>query len=133
MVREISHCSVTRDEEPILSLSDGDAFAYSRDLCSWMWVADGRSPNMEFRRSIATPSEAGVQRNLQSGSAAKNVPSMSLSGMGDFRRAAVESLWHLESMMEYVIALDSASDNQYYLSTYVIRLATAVNEDVESC
>ena len=38
--REISYCRVTESGEPILILSDGHVFAYSRDFCSWLRVVD---------------------------------------------------------------------------------------------
>ena len=53
--------------------------------------------------------------------------------MGDLRRAAVESLSHLETLMESAIALGSASDYRYYLTNYATRVAAAVSDDVENC
>ena len=63
----------------------------------------------------------------------RNKPMTTLSGMGDLRRAAVESLAHLESLMESAVVLGSASDYRYYLSNYATRISAAVNDDVESC
>lgn len=133
IVREISHCEVTCVGEPIVCLSDGHAFVYSRDLCSWLRVADDSLPNSEFRRTVNSSSKVGILRSLQSGSGLRQKGVGSLSGMGDLRRAAVESLAHLESLMEAAIVLRSATDYRYYLTNYATRIASAVNDDVESC
>lgn len=133
IVREICHCEVTSFGEPILTLSDGHGFVYSRDFCTWLRVADDASPNSEFRRTIGSSSKVGILRSLQSRSGARQKGTMSLSGMGDLRRAAVESLAHLESLMESALVLRSASDYRYYLTNYAARIAAAVNDDVESC
>lgn len=131
--REIAHCRVTKFGEPILVLSDGHAFVYSRDFCSWLRVADDSSPNSEYRRSVPPSKRVGILRSLQSGIGARSRPLPSLSGMGDLRRAAVESLAHLESLMESAVVLGSASDYRYYLTNYAARISAAVSDDVESC
>lgn len=132
-VREVSHCQVTPFGEPILILSDGHSFVYSRDLCAWVRVADDSLPNSEFRRTVKGSDKVGLLRLLQSGSGRRQKGVGSLTGMGDLRRAAVESLAHLESLMESAIVVGSPEDYRYYLANYAARIAAAVNDDVESC
>lgn len=131
--REISHCRVTEHGEPILVLSDRHAFAYSRDFCSWLRVADDHSPNSDYSRTLPAPKNVGLLRSLQAGTGLKHRSVATLSGMGDLRRAAVESLSHLESLMESAIVLGSATDYRYYLTNYATRIAAAVSDDVENC
>lgn len=133
IIREVCHCEVTSFGEPILTMSDGHGFVYSRDFCSWLRVADDSSANSEFRRTIGMNSKVGILRSLQSRSGARQKGGTCLSGMGDLRRTAVESLAHLESLMESALVLRSASDYRYYLTNYATRIAAAVNDDVESC
>lgn len=132
-VREVSHCQVTPFGEPILMLSDGHSFVYSRDLCSWVRVADDTLPNSEFRRTVKESDKVGLLRLLQSGSGRRQKGTGTLTGMGDLRRAAVESLAHLESLMESAIVVGSSEDYRYYLTNYAARIAAAMNDDVESC
>ncbi|KAI0559609.1 WD40/YVTN repeat-like containing protein [Gracilaria domingensis] len=131
--REISQCRVTTYGEPILILSDGHVFVYSRDFSSWLRVADDNSPNSDYTRIVPTPGPVGILRSLQSARGFDSRPLPSLSGMGDLRRSAVESLAHLESLMESAIVLGSASDYRYYLTNYASRIAAAVSDDVENC
>lgn len=131
--REISHCEVTSAGEPIVCLSDGYVFVYSCEFCSWLRVADDSLPNSEFRRTVGSTSKVGIVRALQSSSGLRQKGVSSLSGMGDLRRAAVESLAHLESLMEASVVLGSPGDYRYYLTNYAARIASAVNDDVESC
>lgn len=133
IIREVSHCRVTEHGEPILILSDGHAFLYSRDFCTWLRVADDFSPNSDYQRLVSSSKSVGILRSLQAESGRANKSNMSLSGMGDLRRAAVESLSHLETLMESAIALGSASDYRYYLTNYATRVAAAVSDDVENC
>lgn len=53
--------------------------------------------------------------------------------MGDLRRAAVESPAHLESLMEASIVFWSSRDYRYNMTKYAARIASAINNDVESC
>jgi TUP1-like enhancer of split len=129
--RSVAVARVTPTGEPVLSLSDGDVYFYSRDFASWMQVAGSSMSNSEFARGISSPSGVGIVRSLQ-GSAVTSRHAPSLSGMSDLRRAAVESLSHLETLMECALALSSAIDYRYYLATYASRLASASDDDVES-
>lgn len=131
--REISYCKVTDRGEPILILSDGHAFVYSREFCSWLRVADSSAPNSDFVRTVPSSRKVGILRSLQPGNGLtlKSLPS--LSGMADLQRAAVESLSHLESLMESALILGSTSDYRYYLTNYATRIAAAVSDDVENC
>lgn len=133
IIREISFCKVTERGEPILVLSDGHTFVYSRDFCSWLRVADNSSPNSDFLRTVPSTKKVGLLRSLQPGNGLtlKSLPS--LSGMADLQRAAVESLSHLESLMESAIVLGSANDYRYYLTNYATRIAAAVSDEVENC
>ncbi|CAN8066593.1 unnamed protein product [Agarophyton chilense] len=131
--REVSQCRVTISGEPILILSDGHVFVYSRDFCSWLRVADDNSPNSDYTRIIPSSGNVGILRSLQSAKGFDSRPLPSLSGMGDLRRSAVESLAHLESLMESAVVLGSASDYRYYLANYASRVAAAVSDDVENC
>lgn len=146
IIREVSHCDVTRDGEPIVALSDGHVFVYSRDFCAWLRVADDSLPNSDFRRTITGlgGKNVGLVRSLQSRSGAtalmmtkgghrnRKAPS-TLSGMGDLQRAAVESLAHLEVLMETAVSLHCADDYRYYLTSYAASIASAVDDDVEGC
>lgn len=130
--RSISMGRVTDQGEPLLILSDCHVFFYSRDLCSWLRVADDTAPNSEFTRGTTdVPARAGLLRSLQA-SAASSRRAPTLSGMGDLRRSAVETLAHLETLLESSIALSSAEDYRYYLANYATKLATAAEDDVES-
>eukprot|EP00178_Gracilaria_changii_P020560 TRINITY_DN598_c0_g3_i2.p1 TRINITY_DN598_c0_g3~~TRINITY_DN598_c0_g3_i2.p1 ORF type:complete len:1034 (+),score=156.92 TRINITY_DN598_c0_g3_i2:1100-4201(+) len=131
--REVSQCRVTIHGEPILILSDGHVFVYSRSFSSWLRVADDNSPNSDYTRIIPASQPVGILRSLQSARGFDSRPLPSLSGMGDLRRSAVESLAHLESLMESAIVLGSASDYRYYLTNYASRIAAAVSDDVENC
>lgn len=131
--REISRCRVTIHGEPILILSDGHVFVFSRDLCSWLRVADDNAPNSDYTRTLPATGPVGLLRSLQTARQFGSRPLPSLSGMGDLRRSAVESLAHLESLMESAIALGSASDYRYYLTNYASRIAAAMSDDVENC
>lgn len=133
IIREIACCKVTELGEPILVLSDGHAFVYSRDFCSWLRVADDSSPNSDFVRTIPSSKNVGILRSLQSGSGIPSKSLTTLSGMGDLQRSAVESLAHLESLMESAIVLGTARDYRYYLTSYATRIAGAVSDDVENC
>lgn len=129
--RSISMGRVTNQGEPLLIFSDSHAFFYSRDLCSWLRVADDTAPNSEFTRGTGdVPARAGLLRSLQA-SAASSRRAPTLSGMGDLRRSAVETLTHLETMLESSIALSSPEDYRYYLANYATKLATAAEDDVE--
>lgn len=131
--REISQCRVTAFGEPILILSDGHVFVYSRNFSSWLRIADDQSPNSDYLRILPSSGPVGILRSLQSARGFASRPLPSLSGMGDLRRAAVESLSHLESLMESANVLGSASDYRYYLTNYASRIAAAVSDDVENC
>eukprot|EP00173_Palmaria_palmata_P005075 Plantae.Rhodophyta-Palmaria_palmata.ctg8209.p1 GENE.Plantae.Rhodophyta-Palmaria_palmata.ctg8209~~Plantae.Rhodophyta-Palmaria_palmata.ctg8209.p1 ORF type:complete len:282 (-),score=38.04 Plantae.Rhodophyta-Palmaria_palmata.ctg8209:238-1083(-) len=130
--RSIAVGRVTDAGEPLLILSDSHAFFYSKDLCSWLRVADDAAPNSEFTRgSTSPPVAAGLVRSLQA-SAASSRRAPTLSGMGDLRRSAVETLTHLETLLESAVSLRSPCDYKYYLSCYAGKLATAASDDVES-
>jgi TUP1-like enhancer of split len=130
--RSISIGRVTDQGEPLLILSDSHAFFYSRDLCSWLRVADDAAPNSEYTRgSSSVPDRVGLLRSLQA-SAASSRRTPTLSGMGDLRRSAVETLAHLETLLESSVALSSPEDYRYYLTNYAAKLATAAEDDVEN-
>lgn len=131
--REIAECRVTQHGEPILILSDGHVFVYSKDFASWLRVADDLSPNSDYMRTVPPTKKVGLLRSLQGGAGVKPRAFPSLTGMGDLRRSAVESLAHLESLMESAIALGSAVDYRYYLTNYAARITAAVSDDVENC
>lgn len=130
--RSISKGRVTSQGEPLLILSDSHAFSYSRDWCSWLRIADDSVPNSEFNRGVASSAtRVGIVRSLQA-SAASSGRAPTLSGMGDLRRAAVETLAHLETLLESSVALSSPEDYRYYLTNYASKLATAADDDVEN-
>lgn len=133
LTREISLCKVTGSGEPILILSDGHSFVYSRDFCSWLRVADNSTPNSDYVRTLPSPKKAGLLRSLQPGNGLAHKSLPTLSGMADLQRSAVESLSHLESLMESAIVLRSPVDYRYYLANYATRIAAAVSDDVENC
>lgn len=133
MTREISFCRVTESGEPILVLSNGHAYVYSTNFCSWLRVADDSAPNSDFVRTVPSTKKVGLLRSLQPGNGLTQNALPSLSGMADLRRSAVESLSHLESLMESAIVLGSACDYRYYLTNYASRVAAAVSDDVENC
>lgn len=133
ITRDISLCKVTESGEPILLLSDGHAFVYSTDFCSWLRVADDSAPNSDYVRTIPASKKVGLLRSLQPGVGLGRKALPTLSGMADLQRSAVESLAHLESLMESAIVLGSASDYRYYLTNYATRIAAAVSDDVENC
>lgn len=130
--RSISQVRVTSKGEPILVFSDGHVFFYSSELCSWLRIADDSTPNSEFIRTVPSSPDVGIVRSLQANaSTSRHLPS--LSGMGDLRRAAVETLSHLECLLESSLALSSPKDYRYFLSCYAAKLTTAGDDDVENC
>ncbi|CDF37842.1 unnamed protein product [Chondrus crispus] len=133
IIREVALCQVTAAGEPILLLSDGHAFVYSTAFCAWLRVADDSAPNSEYVRTIPSTKKVGLLRSLQPSVGRVRKGLSTLSGMSDLQRSAVESLAHLESLMESAIVLRSASDYRYYLTNYASRIAAAVSDDVENC
>ena len=131
--REIAECRVTQYGEPILILSDSQVYVFSKNFGSWLRVADDLAPNSEYMRTVPPTKKVGLLRMLQGGAGVKPKGFPSLTGMGDLRRSAVESLSHLESLMESAIALGSAVDYRYYLTNYAARIAAAVSDDLENC
>lgn len=133
LVRAIALGRITEAGEPILVMSDRHAFVYSRNFCAWLRVADDSSPNSEYARTLASTKKVGMLRSLQAGIGTSSAPPPALSGMSDLRRAAVESLAHLETLLEAAVALGSAEDYRYYLASYSARIAAAVTDEVENC
>lgn len=132
--RSVVLSRVTAQGEPVLVLSDRHAFAYSRDMCAWVRIADDSAPNSEFTRSLPTTKKVGLLRSLQASVAAGSTSATgSLAGMGDITRAATESLAHLETLLEAAVVLCAPDDYRYYLSCYAARIASAVKDDVENC
>lgn len=136
--REIWDCNVTKTGEPLLLLSDGCAFVYSRSFAAWLRVVEEVGGNSDYVRGgdgRGGGGGGGLLRELQMNVRLKKrgVKMGMLSGMGDLRRAAVESLGHLESLMECAKMLGCATDYRYYVCTYAARCAQAIDDDVENC
>eukprot|EP00172_Hildenbrandia_rubra_P001923 Plantae.Rhodophyta-Hildenbrandia_rubra.ctg25577.p2 GENE.Plantae.Rhodophyta-Hildenbrandia_rubra.ctg25577~~Plantae.Rhodophyta-Hildenbrandia_rubra.ctg25577.p2 ORF type:complete len:450 (+),score=89.49 Plantae.Rhodophyta-Hildenbrandia_rubra.ctg25577:1517-2866(+) len=129
--REISSGQVTPTGEPILLLNDGQSYCYSRSLHSWLLVAPRAPVNSEFRRSLPMGAGAGKVSTLRALQVRANALGSANLARGDLRRAASDSLAHLETLLGAAEALGSSNDYKYYLALYAARLAVAVEEEIE--
>lgn len=136
VVRSIAVAQLTADGEPVLVLSNRQAFVYSRGLRAWGAVAGDTSPNSDFSRRLPSAGAVGPLRALHAGAglaSAARPAGIGLSGMSGLTRAAVESLAHLESLLEAAVSMNAPQDYRYYLANYAARIALAVADDVENC
>jgi len=152
LYRSIVLGRVTPSGEPLLALSDGTTFLYDRRLAAWLRVAGGGDATYsEFTFAAATPSAAGsggLVHRLQARAAATEAAAAAsdaaagggasggaataaltaLAAEADARRASVETLGHLETLVWTAARLQSGGELRYYLACYAARLATVAGE-----
>ncbi|OSX68703.1 hypothetical protein BU14_2366s0001, partial [Porphyra umbilicalis] len=152
LYRSIVLGRVTPSGEPLLALSDGTTFLYDRRLAAWLRVAGGGDATYsEFTFAAATPSAAGsggLVHRLQARAAATEAAAAAsdaaagggggggaataaltaLAAEADARRASVETLGHLETLVWTAARLRSGGELRYYLACYAARLATVAGE-----
>lgn len=157
LYRSIVLGRVTPSGEPLLALSDGSTFLYDRRLAAWLRVAGGGDATYsEFTFAAATAEAAGsggLVHRLQARAAATEAAAAAgrsaggasaggggataaaasaaltaLAAEADGRRAAVETLGHLETLVWTAARLRSAAELKYYLACYAARLASVAGD-----
>jgi len=124
--RGISVASISENVRPILVLSDGHAFVHEPKLSCWMRVADDHAPNSDFYRLVPAPGDDSLLSKMQAGAAmTARKRGAALLPSANLKRAAVEGISHLETLMASAIGLGSLEQYKHYLRCYSMKLSAS--------
>ena len=125
----ISRVSLSEKNLPLVTLSNGVAYAFHEKLKAWAKVADTSFQKSEYvsrlRLGVDADGSSGEVRRLQTSAARLAIGTMASSSMrSSFQTPKRESGRHLEQILQSCKVLGSEKEFKTWLQTYATHLAS---------